>query len=97
MSAKAGKPAKASAVASAVGCLRGDILDHLGAHVLELVLENDLLGDGHAVLGDARRAIRLVENDIAPLGAEGDPDRVGKCVDAFQHAVAGIGTEFDVF
>ena len=36
--------------------LRGDLLHHLRAHVLELVLELDLLGDGDAVLGDGRRA-----------------------------------------
>ena len=34
----------------------GDLAHHLRAHVLELVLELDLLGDGDAVLGDARGA-----------------------------------------
>jgi hypothetical protein len=34
--------------------LDGDFLDELGAHVLEGVLELDLLGDGHAVVGDGR-------------------------------------------
>jgi hypothetical protein len=33
----------------------------------ELVLELDLLGDGHAVLGDAGSAERLVEHDVAAL------------------------------
>src|SRR5262249_10013157 len=42
---------------------------HLGAHVLELVIEFDLLGDGDAVLGDAWRAPRLVEHDIAAFRA----------------------------
>ncbi len=28
---------------------------HLRAHILELVLQLDLLGDGDAILGDARR------------------------------------------
>ena len=36
-----------------VGLLR-DFAHHLRAHVLELVFELDLLGDGDAVLGDAR-------------------------------------------
>ena len=45
------------AVAGDVGGLAGDLLDHLGAHVLVLVFELDLLGDGDAVLGD-RRASR---------------------------------------
>ena len=42
------------AVAGGVVGLRGDFAHHLRAHVLELVLELDLLGDGDAVLGDAR-------------------------------------------
>jgi hypothetical protein len=42
---------------------------HLGAHVLELVLKLDFLGDGDAVLGDAGCAERLVEHDVAALGA----------------------------
>ena len=46
-----------------------DFADHLRAHVLELVLELDLLGDGDAVLGDARRAIRLVDDDVAAFGS----------------------------
>jgi hypothetical protein len=41
--------------------LRSHFADHLGAHVLELVFELDFLGDGDAVLGDARRAERLVD------------------------------------
>jgi hypothetical protein len=43
--------------ASVVG-LGGDFAQHLRAHVLELVFEFDFLGDGHAVLGDARSAER---------------------------------------
>ena len=58
------------AVAGDVAGLGGDLAHHLRAHVLELVLELDLLGDRHAVLGDARRAEGLVEHDVAALGAE---------------------------
>ena len=43
-----------------------------------LSFELDLLGDGDAVLGDARRAEGLVEDDVAALGAEGDLHRVGE-------------------
>jgi hypothetical protein len=85
------------AVAGRVRCLGGHLAHHLGAHVLELVLELDLLGDGNAVLGDARRAEGLVEHDVAALGAERHPDRVGENVDAAQHAVAGIDAEFEFF
>src|SRR5208337_436048 len=67
------------------------------AHVLELVFEFDLLGDGDAVLGDARRAIGLVENDIAALGTQRRLDGVVEDIDAAQHAVAGVGGEAYVF
>jgi len=77
--------------------LAGDLLDHLGAHVLELVRELDLLGDRDASLGDARGAIGFVEHDVATLGTERHPDGVGENVDAAQHARAGIAMEFNVF
>ena len=85
------------AVAGDVGGLGGDLLQHLRAHVLELVLELDLLGDGHAVLGDARGAEALLEHDVAALGAQRHLDGVGENVDAAQHALAGVLGEFDVF
>ena len=42
---------------------------HLRAHVLKLVGKFDLLGDGDAVLADARRSPGLLDDDVAPLGA----------------------------
>ena len=36
--------------------LRGDLANHLCAHVLEFVVEFDLLGDGHTILGNTRCA-----------------------------------------
>ena len=83
------------AVTGEVRGLRGDFAHHLGAHVLELVFELDLLGDGDAVLGDARRAERLVEDDVAALRAERHLDGVGENVDAAQHLVARVDGEFD--
>src|SRR5580700_1342949 len=85
------------AVAGSIGRLGGDFAHHLGAHVLELVLKLDFLGDGDAVLGDAGGAERLVEHDVAALGAERHLDRVVEDIDAAQHAVAGIDAEFDFF
>jgi hypothetical protein len=58
------------AVTGDVVGLRGHFAHHLGAHVLELVGQLDLLGDGHAVLGRARRAEGLVE-----AGGRGHPGR----------------------
>ena len=59
---------RSRAVTGLIGGLRGDLAHHLRTHVLELVFELDLLGDGHAVLGDAWCAKRLVEYDVEPPG-----------------------------
>ena len=56
------------AVAGDVGGLRGDLLHHLRAHVLELVLELDLLRDGDAVLGDRGRAEDFSMTTLRPFG-----------------------------
>ena len=60
-----------------VGAVAGNVLglgrrflEQLRAHVLERVVELDVLGDGHAVVGDGGRAVLLVERDVAALGAE---------------------------
>ena len=65
-----------------------DLAHHLRAHVLERILEVDLLGDGDAVLGDRGRAELLVEDDVASLGAERDLDRVGELVDAAENRLS---------
>src|SRR5450432_2992779 len=83
------------AVAGRVGRLGGDFAHHLGAHVLELVFKLDFLGDGDAVLGDAGSAERLVEHDVAALGAERHLDGVGENLDTAQHAITGVDAEFD--
>src|SRR6202012_3189493 len=85
------------AVAGRIGRLGGDFAHHLGAHVLELVVELDLLGDGDTVLGDAGSAERLVEDDVAALRAERHLHGVVEDVHAAQHAVAGVDAEFDFF
>ena len=85
------------AVAGDVVGLRGHFAHHLGAHVLELVLELDLLGDGDAVLGDARSAEGLLDDDVAALGAERHLHGVGEDVHAAQHLVAGVGGKAYVF
>jgi hypothetical protein len=82
---------RGGAVAGGVVRLRGHFAHHLGAHVLEFIVELDLLGDGDAVLGDPRRAERLVENDVAALGTQRHPDGVGENIDAAQHLVARVG------
>src|SRR5688572_22172008 len=85
------------AVTGDVGSLGSDFLHQLGAHVLELVLELDLLCDRHAVLGDGGGAERALEDHVAALRAEGDLDRIGQDVHARDHANARVLFEFDVF
>jgi hypothetical protein len=85
------------AVAGHVVGLLGDLAQHLRAHVLELVLEFDFLGDGDAVLGDAGSAEALLDHDVAAFRAERHLHRVGENIDAAQHAVTRVSGKFDFF
>ena len=85
------------AVAGHVGRLGGDFADHAGAHVLVLVFELDFASHGHAVLGDGRRAERLLDDDVTALGAEGHLDRAGQFGHAAAHRLAGFGIESNLF
>src|SRR5215470_13754529 len=73
------------AVARHVRRLRRDFADHLRAHVLQRLFQLDLFGHRHTVLGDRRRTEFLVDDHIAPFGAERDRDRVGELIDATQN------------
>src|SRR5579884_680207 len=81
------------AVARDVVGLGRDLLGELGAEVLVRVLELDLAGDGHAVVGDRRRAELLVDDDVAALRADRHLDRVGERVDAALQLAAGVLVE----
>jgi hypothetical protein len=85
------------AVTRDVGGLGGDLLDHLGAHVFELVLELDRLGHGDAVLGDGRGAPGLLDDHVAALRTQGDLDRIGEDVDAVEHPGTGLLAEGNLF
>ena len=80
---------------AAVGGAGRDLADELGAHVLEAVGEVDLLGDGDAVLGDARRAVGLGQHDVAALGAERHLHGIGQQIDPAHHARARVAAEAD--
>src|SRR5207247_11081424 len=75
------------AVAGHVGGLRGDLAHHLRSHVLQRILQLDLLGHGHAVLGDRGRPELLLDDDVAALGAQRHLDGVGELVDAVEDAL----------
>ena len=54
------------------------------------IVELDLLGDGHAVVGDERGAELLIENNVAALGSERDLHGVGELVNAGLQSLAGF-------
>ncbi len=85
------------AVTGHVGGLAGNFLHQLCAHVLELVLQLDLFGNGHAVLGDQGGAEGLLDDHVAAFGAQGYLDGVGQCVDTFEDGVAAFLVKADLF
>src|SRR5699024_3018725 len=66
------------AVAGHVVGLGGDLLHQLGAHVLKGIIQLDLLGDGHAVVGDEGGAELLVQHHVPALGAQSDLYGIGQ-------------------
>ncbi len=60
---------RSGAVAGDVVGLGGHLLHELGSHVLEVVLELNLLGDGHPVVGDGGGTPAFGDDDVAPLWA----------------------------
>ena len=81
------------AVTGDVVGLLGDFLDELGPDLLVRVLQLDLLGDAHTIVGDGGRAPLLLEDDVAALGAERDLDRVGELVHPSLETAAGLLVE----
>ncbi len=78
------------AVAGHVAGLAGDFADHAGAHVFVDVFQVDFLGDGHAVLGDGRRAEALLQDHVAALGAERHFDGASQFGNAASNRFAGF-------
>ena len=85
------------AVTGSIVRLGGNFSNELCAHVLKLVLQLDLLGDGDTVIGDERAAELLAQHDIAALGAEGNLNGVGQLVDASAKGLAGVLALLDLF
>jgi hypothetical protein len=86
---------RGGAVAGDVVGLLGDLLHQLRPHLLQGLLELDLLGDGDAVVGDGGGAPLLLQDHVSALGAEGDPDRVGQLVHAPLQGPPGLLLEID--
>src|SRR5690606_23102314 len=85
------------AVAGQVRRLLGHFDHELGAHVLKAVLQFDFLSDRNAVFGYLGAAERLRDDHVPPGGAQGDRDRVGQLVHAFQHLRAGVVFKEELF
>ena len=81
------------AVTGDVVGLLGDLLDELGPDLLVGVLQLDLLGDAHTIVGDGGRSPLLLEHDVAALGAQGDLDGVGEGVHPALETAAGLLVE----
>ncbi len=60
-----------------------------------MVVELDLLGHGHTVMGDGWRSPFLVEGDVAALGTERGLDRVGEDIDAGFQGLARFAVELE--
>src|SRR6202035_2630137 len=65
-------------------------LDQLGTDLLPRVLELDLLGDGHTIVGDRGGAPLLLEYHVPALGAEGYLHGVGELIHAALEAAPGV-------
>ena len=85
------------AVACCVVGLGCDLTHQLRAHVLKLVLQLDLLGDGHTVVGDDGGAELLAQHHVAALGAQGDLNRICQRVNASAQCLAGVLALLDLF
>ena len=84
------------AVAGCVVRLGSDLADELCAHVFACVLQLDLLRDGHAVVGDQRSAVLLIENHVSALRAHGDLNSIRKFIHACDQRVSGIYAVYDI-
>ena len=81
------------AIAGVVGGLAGGFLDQLGAHVLYLVAELNLLGDADAVLGDVWSTPTAVEDGVAAAWAERALDGCCEFLDSGEQLLAGVSVK----
>lgn len=71
----------------------GDLFGELCFYVLVGVVEFDLMGDRHVVVGDHWRVELLVDHYVVVFGVEGDFYGVGELVDVVLERVVGVGVE----
>src|SRR5262249_48900603 len=83
------------AVTGHVVGLLGDLLDQLSADLLVRVVELDLLGDAHTIVGDGGGAPLLLEDDVAAPRAQRHLHGIGKDVHAPLETAARFLVERD--
>ena len=81
------------AIAHQVVGLAGHGADQLSAHVLKGVAQQDLLGDGHPVVGHQGRAEMPIQHHVPAAGPQGHPGHVGELVHTPQQGAAGFGAK----
>ena len=81
------------AVASDVVGLDRNGLDQLRAEVLEGLLDVNIAGDGHAVIGNGRATEGLGQYDVAAAWAEGDLNGISQRIDAALNSLASFLVE----
>src|SRR5690606_32587256 len=79
-----------STVAGYISCLGGCLFHNLGAHVLELVLQFDFLGNADAVLGDGGGTEAAVQQHVSALGPQRDLDGIGQNVHPVNDTCTGV-------
>ena len=86
-----------SAVASIVGSLVRNFLDHLGAHIFKGVFKFDFLRNAYAVLCYQGSAVFFVDYDIAAFRAESRFDCLGENRYARENLFTGCFVENNLF
>ena len=85
------------AIASQIVGFRGHFLNHLRAHVLELVREGDFFRHGHAIFSDAWAAVGFFNHYVAAFRPESYFNSVGQNGCAFEDFVTRISAEAQFF
>src|SRR5882724_7845611 len=85
------------AIASDVGSLGSDFPHHLRANVLQPIFQFDFFCHGHAVLGNGRRSVFLLNHYIAAFGAESHLHGVGQNINAAENRLPRFLSVYDLF
>src|SRR5581483_678916 len=69
---------------------RGNLFYHLGAHILELIFEFNLFGNGYPVLGHGGRTETFFKHHVAAFGSQRDGYGVSQNIDALENFLASL-------